>query len=572
MAEPVSEELSKPCNFQNNIVRIVHADGSRRAYRVPDLETKNVKELLDVLISTPNCPFFEQTDVALFEHYEEEGLLINSSATIPLEGSFLMSFLAGKWAKENKKIELILKKSVSAAPPVIRTSRIEIPTLKRTSTPTHKGRRSNLTKVALENSSQFVNDTNARFTFEGQNQDDFSRPLSQFLTVQSWKEGFNIDSPEIAKIRQHQAVLVSWVNSHLNERGLHISDLHKDIKDGVALINLLEIVSGKNVREYHKKPENMQQKLQNCDLVVQFFKKLNVNVQATAKDVYNGNMTVLFGALYSLIRITKDKNNQRPKKGRRDIVSIQLAKDQNFSIPKGTFSSIAEEDEESSHQTPLSPKSSSMPLSPKSPKPINPLVATLKSNAQRASVRGSIRGSVKAAVYNNPNFQDQLAEEAKKMEQENSKGSDAGNSEILSDIRETTKRLKDMSTQTTRTNPSSTNKPSLVDLTDDQLEDLLKGMGDDSVLSKGDDELLNGLNISSESLKTPQETPTETFSFDFELPHFDFPEEAEAEPDPFENLTLTLNSFDFGSYENDLESLKLDLGDDFVPEDDDWNF
>jgi len=88
-----------------------------------------------------------------------------------------------------------------------------------------------------------------------------------------------------------------------------IYDLHKDICNGVAFINLLEILSGKTVKEYHRKPTTVQQMLQNCDLVIKFLLKLEIQVQARPKDFYNGNMAIIFGALYLLIKKVKEKKN-----------------------------------------------------------------------------------------------------------------------------------------------------------------------------------------------------------------------------------------------------------------------
>jgi len=88
---------------------------------------------------------------------------------------------------------------------------------------------------------------------------------------------------------------------------MHISDLHKDIRDGIALINLLEILTGRSIKEYHKNPSSVQQKLQNCDLLIQFLNKLEVKSSAQPVDIFNGNMSILFGMLYVLVKRLKDK-------------------------------------------------------------------------------------------------------------------------------------------------------------------------------------------------------------------------------------------------------------------------
>jgi len=136
-----------------------------------------------------------------------------------------------------------------------------------------------------------------------------------------------MEDPEIIQIRQHQRIILTWVNLQLIERGMHISDLHKDIRDGIALINLLEILTGRSIKEYHKNPSSVQQKLQNCDLLIQFLNKLEVKSSAQPVDIFNGNMSILFGMLYVLVKRLKDKKIIREKKGKR-VISIDLRAEQ----------------------------------------------------------------------------------------------------------------------------------------------------------------------------------------------------------------------------------------------------
>jgi hypothetical protein len=42
-----------------------------------------------------------------------------------------------------------------------------------------------------------------------------------------------------------QKTFTRWVNLYLKERGMHVDDLEQDLKSGVLLVNLLEIISDK---------------------------------------------------------------------------------------------------------------------------------------------------------------------------------------------------------------------------------------------------------------------------------------------------------------------------------------
>jgi len=46
-----------------------------------------------------------------------------------------------------------------------------------------------------------------------------------------------------------------WVNSHLAKRGQKIEEITTEFKDGLKLISFLEIISGKTMGKYEKKPK-----------------------------------------------------------------------------------------------------------------------------------------------------------------------------------------------------------------------------------------------------------------------------------------------------------------------------
>eukprot|EP01125_Pyxidicula_operculata_P003849 TRINITY_DN1529_c0_g1_i2.p1 TRINITY_DN1529_c0_g1~~TRINITY_DN1529_c0_g1_i2.p1 ORF type:complete len:738 (-),score=244.51 TRINITY_DN1529_c0_g1_i2:51-1970(-) len=121
---------------------------------------------------------------------------------------------------------------------------------------------------------------------------------------------------------------------------MRITNFHHDISDGVALINLMEILSGKSVREYHQNPITVQHKLQNCDIVIQFLHKFNVKTNARPKDIYHGNMAVLFGAVYQLIeKVMNRVGKVRAMKRKKRIASVMVT-NKRFSLYTGLYNEL----------------------------------------------------------------------------------------------------------------------------------------------------------------------------------------------------------------------------------------
>jgi hypothetical protein len=60
----------------------------------------------------------------------------------------------------------------------------------------------------------------------------------------------------------------NWANYYLKERNLHIENLDKDLTDGVLLINLVEVLTGRSVGKYTHKPKLKVQKINNINLAL----------------------------------------------------------------------------------------------------------------------------------------------------------------------------------------------------------------------------------------------------------------------------------------------------------------
>ena len=61
-----------------------------------------------------------------------------------------------------------------------------------------------------------------------------------------------------------------WANEHLKTVNKHIADLSTDLSDGLRLVALVEVLSGKRFRKYNKKPTFRNQKLENVTISLKF--------------------------------------------------------------------------------------------------------------------------------------------------------------------------------------------------------------------------------------------------------------------------------------------------------------
>ena len=65
-----------------------------------------------------------------------------------------------------------------------------------------------------------------------------------------------------------------WTNEHLKTVQKMINDLESDLSDGLRLITLVEVLSGKRIKEFNKKPISRVQKLDNVSIVLEFLDKV----------------------------------------------------------------------------------------------------------------------------------------------------------------------------------------------------------------------------------------------------------------------------------------------------------
>lgn len=70
--------------------------------------------------------------------------------------------------------------------------------------------------------------------------------------------------------RIQQNTFTRWANEHLKTVDIYIGNLETDLSDGLKLIALIEVLSGKKLPKHNKKPTFRSQKLENVSVALKF--------------------------------------------------------------------------------------------------------------------------------------------------------------------------------------------------------------------------------------------------------------------------------------------------------------
>ncbi|MFT7818581.1 dixin [Arapaima gigas] len=108
--------------------------------------------------------------------------------------------------------------------------------------------------------------------------------LSKGSLLDVLQEGFN---------EQQLAAYVSWVNAQLRKKpGLNpVQDLRQDLRDGVVLAHLIEVVAGEQLEGIHYYPQDEQEQRENVEKVLQFVSSKRIRMpQTSARDIVEGNL------------------------------------------------------------------------------------------------------------------------------------------------------------------------------------------------------------------------------------------------------------------------------------------
>jgi hypothetical protein len=94
-----------------------------------------------------------------------------------------------------------------------------------------------------------------------------------------------------------------WMNYHLSKRNIKVGDLYVDLKDGLVLINLLEILGDKKITyKYHPAPKIQIHELENINLALKWTSLQAIRlVNIGAPDIHQGRPKPTLGLIWALI-------------------------------------------------------------------------------------------------------------------------------------------------------------------------------------------------------------------------------------------------------------------------------
>ncbi|KAL3851735.1 hypothetical protein ACJMK2_015452 [Sinanodonta woodiana] len=94
-----------------------------------------------------------------------------------------------------------------------------------------------------------------------------------------------------------------WANEHLKTVQKTLTDLEADLGDGLRLISLVEVLSGKKFKHVNKRPSFRTQKLENVTMVLEFLERDEgiriVNIDST--DIVDCKLKLILGLIWTLI-------------------------------------------------------------------------------------------------------------------------------------------------------------------------------------------------------------------------------------------------------------------------------
>ncbi|VDO08057.1 unnamed protein product, partial [Brugia timori] len=106
---------------------------------------------------------------------------------------------------------------------------------------------------------------------------------------------------EWKKIQQN--TFTRWVNQKLEPINVEVTDLETDFEEGLKLIRLVEVLSGRSLGRYSKKVTFRHQKLENISLALKFLENEEhikiVNIDSSA--IADRNLKLILGLVWTLI-------------------------------------------------------------------------------------------------------------------------------------------------------------------------------------------------------------------------------------------------------------------------------
>ncbi|BFZ10498.1 hypothetical protein BsWGS_13537 [Bradybaena similaris] len=109
------------------------------------------------------------------------------------------------------------------------------------------------------------------------------------------------DDAQWKKIQKN--TFTRWANEHLKTVNKQLADLESDFSDGLRLVSLIEVLSGKKFKHVNKRPNFRTQKLENVTMVLKFLEDDEgiriVNIDST--DIVDKKLKLILGLIWTLI-------------------------------------------------------------------------------------------------------------------------------------------------------------------------------------------------------------------------------------------------------------------------------
>jgi len=141
--------------------------------------------------------------------------------------------------------------------------------------------------------------------------------------------GYGEDSKQEQMTQTQKKTFTRWMNYFLSERLLKVDDLFKDLKDGIKLIHLLELISSKKLPKFEPKPRIALHELGNLNISLQFLKEEGLKlVNIDADDINKGIPKLILGLVWTIIlryQIQQGGDGASPKQELLEWVNRQIA-------------------------------------------------------------------------------------------------------------------------------------------------------------------------------------------------------------------------------------------------------
>jgi len=111
----------------------------------------------------------------------------------------------------------------------------------------------------------------------------------------------DIPNQDTTWIKVQQKTFTRWCNTFLTQRNLEVKDLRTDLKDGLLLINLLEVISDQTIK-HNKKPRMNVQMLENLTFALAFLSQQGIQlVSIDSAVIFDGNLKLILGLIWTII-------------------------------------------------------------------------------------------------------------------------------------------------------------------------------------------------------------------------------------------------------------------------------